>query len=146
MTEDPIDHRSIAVQTFNDTWELISKQDRSDAQTEEMIHMAHASAWHWSRVEARTPINLAVAAWQLSRVYALAGSPERSRHYGQQSLDLALEHGLGAHTSWRTGMRRSPGLPPQEDNETPASAMSRRPGPRPTGSSPTSTGGRSSTT
>jgi len=36
MTEGPIDHRSIAVQRFNDTWELISQQDRSHTETEEI--------------------------------------------------------------------------------------------------------------
>ncbi|MFQ5968057.1 MAG: hypothetical protein ACE5MI_10665 [Acidimicrobiia bacterium] len=46
-------------------------------------------------MEHHTPTNLSVGAWQLARVYALAGLPERARHYGQQSLDLARDNDLG---------------------------------------------------
>ena len=92
---DPIPHRRIAADAFNRTWELIDKQDRSRDETELMIHTAHTSAWHWQQFADHTPTNLSVGAWQLSRVYALAGLPDRARHYGQQSLDLARHNELG---------------------------------------------------
>ena len=96
MDSDPTSHRRIAADAFNRTWELIDKQDRTADEVELMIHMAHASAWHWQQYPEHTPTNLSVGAWQLSRVYALAGLADRARHYGQQSLDLALDNELGA--------------------------------------------------
>ncbi len=93
MSEVP--HRQIAVETFNSTWELIDLRERTPDQTEEMIHRSHASFWHWSQVEEHTATNLSVGAWQLARVYALAGAAERALHYAQQSLDLARDNELG---------------------------------------------------
>ena len=40
--------------------------------------MSHASFWHWNQVEDHTPLNIAIGTWQLARVYAVAGLPERA--------------------------------------------------------------------
>jgi hypothetical protein len=39
-----------AVDLYNSTWTLLEKPDRTPAETDEMIHRAHASRWHWARV------------------------------------------------------------------------------------------------
>src|SRR3954468_10384571 len=51
-------HRRSGVDLFNYTWTLIEKADRTEAETDEMIHAAHASRWHWARAEGSTIANL----------------------------------------------------------------------------------------
>jgi ATP/maltotriose-dependent transcriptional regulator MalT len=87
-------HHRFAVECFNGVWDLLEKEDRSDDDLAEMIHMAHASLWHWRRSEHGDPQHFAVGAWQLSRVYAVAGHPEEARRYGDESLLLCRQHEL----------------------------------------------------
>ena len=49
--------------------------------TEEMISLAHASAWHWTRRDDVRPKNRAIGVWQLSRVYAEAGRYDEAERY-----------------------------------------------------------------
>lgn len=87
-------HHRFAVECFNGTWELLEKKDRSEDETAEMIHMAHASLWHWRSSERGQPRQFAVGAWQLSRVYAVAGLAEPARRYGEESRSLCRQHEL----------------------------------------------------
>ena len=89
-------HHRFGVECFNGAWDLLEKEDRSEDETAEMIHMAHASLWHWRRSEHGDPQHFAVGTWQLSRVYAVAGMPEQARRYGQESLLLCRHHDLPA--------------------------------------------------
>src|SRR5207247_1686951 len=43
-------HRRMAVQLFNSTWDLMAKKRRTKDEDDRMIHMAHASRYHWSVV------------------------------------------------------------------------------------------------
>jgi hypothetical protein len=62
-------HRRLGVDLFNHTWTLIEKPDRTAAETDEMIHAAHASRYHWSK--AGTTVNLGRGEWQIARVYSV---------------------------------------------------------------------------
>jgi len=55
------DHRQLAVDLFNHTWELLDKSERTQAEADEMIHAAHASRYHWGL--AGTAVNLARGEW-----------------------------------------------------------------------------------
>jgi DNA-binding transcriptional MerR regulator len=68
---DAATHRQLGVDLYNSTWTLIEKADRTPSETDEMIHRAHASRWHWAR--AGTDVNLARGEWLCSRVYATLG-------------------------------------------------------------------------
>ena len=46
-------HRRLGVALFNHVWTLLEQPDRTPAQTDEMIHAAHASRCHWSRARRR---------------------------------------------------------------------------------------------
>ena len=48
----------------------------------------------WSKVG--KPLNFARAEWQLARVYAVAGLPERARHHGQHCLEICQANRLGS--------------------------------------------------
>jgi len=40
-----MNHRKMAVDYFNSTWDLMNRADRSEEDTLKMIHMAHASRY-----------------------------------------------------------------------------------------------------
>ncbi|HEU5006005.1 MAG TPA: helix-turn-helix domain-containing protein [Jatrophihabitantaceae bacterium] len=90
---DPEDERRLAAALFNGTWQLLEKAERTRAEDDEMLHMAHASRHHWGVVG--QPVNLARGEWQCSRVYAVLGRPEPCLHHAQRVLDLCTEHGMG---------------------------------------------------
>jgi hypothetical protein len=83
-------HRKLSASCFNRTWDWIRKPDRTEAETEEMIHAAHASAWHWLQRPDNAPKRRSVGCWLLSRVYALAGRPEEARRYAHAAAAAAM--------------------------------------------------------
>lgn len=88
-------HRTFSVEAFNSAWDYIEKGDRSDGDVEEMISLAHASAWHWNQRPDVSPKNRSISAWQLSRVYAEAGRYDESERYARRSLDIAETGDVG---------------------------------------------------
>lgn len=86
--------RSLAAELFNRVWELMEKPDRSQRETDLMIHAAHASRYHWEKEGDAT--NHARGEWQVSRAYAVAGRPEPSLHHARRCLEIAERSSLGA--------------------------------------------------
>jgi hypothetical protein len=84
---DPATHRQIGIDLYNATWALLEKPDRTADETDEVIHRAHASRWHWARVG--TSLNLARGEWLCSRVYAVLGRAEPALWHAQRSVALA---------------------------------------------------------
>ena len=62
-------HREEAVKCFNGTWDLIDNKNRTHADDVNMIHMAHASRYHWGQIG--TALEFSRGEWQISRVYSL---------------------------------------------------------------------------
>ncbi|MFB3098684.1 MAG: hypothetical protein ACE1ZX_01445, partial [Acidimicrobiia bacterium] len=62
---------------------------------EEMIALAHASAWHWSQRQDVRPKNLSISAWQLARVYTEAGRYEEAERYANRSLEISKSGDVG---------------------------------------------------
>lgn len=93
-TEEPLDHRKVAVSQFNRTWELLDQDVRSHEERAEMLTAAFTSRYHWREVG--EPRNYAVSDWQVSRVAAVLGYPDLAEEYGQRSLEVASRHRLGA--------------------------------------------------
>jgi len=87
------DHKALGVDYFNGTWDLLEKQDRSRADDDRMLHMAHASRFHWGEVG--EPINFARGEWQVSRVYAVLGRSEPAVFHGRRSLEICQANGIG---------------------------------------------------
>lgn len=86
-------HRRFAVNCFNYAWELIEQPERSPEEDEVMIHVAHASLWHWSRHEDCSGRNRAIGYWLLARVYVLARRPEEARRYARLCLSYSRDEG-----------------------------------------------------
>jgi tetratricopeptide (TPR) repeat protein len=77
-------HRKIAATCFNQAWDYLEMKDRSEEDERQMLHLAHASRYHWGVVG--TPRNRAVADWQLSRIYADLGQPQLALQFAKSCL------------------------------------------------------------
>ena len=87
------DERKLAADLFNGVWSLMETEDRTRAQDDRMLHMAHASRYHWEQVG--NPANLARGEWQCSRVYAVLGRAEPCLHHARRVLEICEEYGIG---------------------------------------------------
>lgn len=85
-------HEAFSGGCFNKCWTLIEKADRSPEDVEDMLLLAQASLWHWKQRNDYRPMNLSVAYWQLSRVYALAGHYNMARLFGDKCLIVSKDN------------------------------------------------------
>ena len=79
-------HRKTAASCFNLAWDYLEKEDLDPKEQEEMLHLAHASRYHWGILGG--PRQQAVGDWQLARVYAAVGAPDLSLQFALSSLSL----------------------------------------------------------
>lgn len=93
MTLDADGHRATAVSLFNDVWSLLGQSGRTPEDDDRMLHMAHASRYHWGQVG--TAVNLVRGEWQCSRVYAELGRGEPALHHARRALALCRDAGIG---------------------------------------------------
>ena len=73
---DPVTERALAISLYNQAKALLRNASRTSEQDLEMIHMAHASGHHWSKVG--NVQNFAIGEWLCSRVYAHVNQPQAS--------------------------------------------------------------------
>ena len=95
---DAATQRRLGVELYNSTWTLIEKPDRTPAETDEMIHRAHASRWHWARVG--QSVNLARGEWLCSRVYATLGRGEPALWHARRCVEINEALGADAREPW----------------------------------------------
>ena len=84
-------HERFSAECFNACWELIEKDERTPEDDEEMLNLAHASAWHWSKRPDFTPSKRVIALWQLSRVNSLLGQGEVALGHAARALEAARD-------------------------------------------------------
>ena len=91
--EEPLEfHRETAKKCFNETWDYLEKKNRTADDELQMLHLAHAGRYHWSVVG--TDRNLAVADWQVSRVYTAINEPRLALSFATASLERMQKRGL----------------------------------------------------
>ncbi|MCF7801927.1 MAG: hypothetical protein K9N34_07905 [Candidatus Marinimicrobia bacterium] len=86
-------HKALGITLFNQTWDLIEKPDRTPDEEADMIHMAHASAFHWRQVG--TELNFARSEWQISHVYGILERGEPAIYHAARCLKLCQENQIG---------------------------------------------------
>jgi hypothetical protein len=86
----PEEQRTLAIQLYNTTWDLIDKPDRTRDEDDEMLHRAHASRYLWGGVG--TAANRARGEWICSRVYTVLGRAEPALHHARRCLELVEAH------------------------------------------------------
>ena len=89
------DHRRLGVDTFNHVWTLLGRERLTPDEHDELLHEAHASAYHWLKAPECTPENRARSEWLCSRVYALLGRAEPALHHARRCLAVCEQHAIG---------------------------------------------------
>jgi hypothetical protein len=82
-----LDHRALGVELYNDAWRLLERE-RTPEEDDELLHQAHASAYHWLRAPECEPKNRARSEWLCSRVYAVLGRAEPALHHAERCLAI----------------------------------------------------------
>jgi hypothetical protein len=85
------EERQRGVALFNGTWELIESRANDDR----MLHMAHASRYHWGQAPECRPENLARGEWLVSRVYCVLGRGEPALWHAERCLEHVEDAGVG---------------------------------------------------
>ncbi|MGE3955760.1 MAG: hypothetical protein AB7H96_03505 [Vicinamibacterales bacterium] len=79
-----------AVACNNRAWALVEQPDRSPGEVHELLHTAHAAAWHWGRVG--TPLQEARAHMLLGMAHALVGEGTLGLRYAMLAFNYFNEH------------------------------------------------------
>jgi hypothetical protein len=90
---DPLEERRLASELFTLTWDYLGLASRTASEDDLMIHVAHASRWHWGR--AGGPEQWAIGDWLCSRVYAVLDRGEPALYHAQRCLAVCEEHRIG---------------------------------------------------
>ena len=94
---EPEAHRQLGVDLYNKTWTLMRQSDRTPRDDDELLHCAHASAYHWLQVG--TTANRARSEWLCSRVYTVLALPEPALRHARRCLAL-VESAPGEMEDW----------------------------------------------
>jgi len=82
--------RWFAIESNNIAWTLAEDPARTPAQRQEMLHAAHASAFHWSRIGSE--LNKARADMLLGLVHALLGNGPLAMTHARRSFEYISSH------------------------------------------------------
>lgn len=82
-------HQKLAVDLFNQSWDLLLKQDRTADETAALIDMVHASLWHWRQIG--QPINILRGKWMICHVYTLLEHKEEALYHANEVMRLKDE-------------------------------------------------------
>jgi hypothetical protein len=86
----PEEQRALGGELFNRTYALMEKADRTPDEETEMLHCAHASAYHWAQVG--TAANRSRSEWQCSRDYAVLGWVEPALQHARRCHEIVQAH------------------------------------------------------
>lgn len=79
--------KNLAKSLFNSCWKLMDKPARTTEEDAEMIHLTHASRWHWGNVGGIQ--ERAIGEWQCARVHAILGNGRVALLHATLSAQLA---------------------------------------------------------
>ena len=87
---DSIEHRPLAVATYNACWVLLEKTQRTADEDAELLTNAFASRYHWSQLALGQ--NMIIADWMVSRAAAATGNGELAVSFAQRANDATDEN------------------------------------------------------
>jgi hypothetical protein len=101
MVEEPIDgqvgwHRQVAVETFNQAWELLETPVRSPERDRALLGLAFTSRYHWGVVGGDE--EHMVGDWMIAHVASILGLGSLAERYASSALDTCRVNGW---TDWR---------------------------------------------
>ena len=112
----PAVHQRFAPACFNRAWELLDKKDRTPAEQEELLVVAHASLWHWLQRPEATQENLAVGHWLVSRVSAVVGCRDSALQHAERSLERSRNLSPFSVAYAYEALARAGAMPNSSDN------------------------------
>jgi len=83
-------HRYFAVEANQRVWTLLAKKNRTSEESDEMLHAAHTSYYHW--LVAGNVTNQQRAEWLLYRVYSELELFKRAAYHARRCHDLTQRH------------------------------------------------------
>jgi hypothetical protein len=82
-------HQQLAVQLFNQSWDILLKQERSRKDEDLLVNMVHASLYHWRQIG--QPINILRGEWMIAHVYTILGHKEEALYHAENVMTLKDE-------------------------------------------------------
>jgi hypothetical protein len=79
-------HRHFAQSTNGRVWELLQKPSRTQMEDDEMLHAAHACAYHWKF--AGTAVHQQRGEWLISHVHVVLGHGNEALRHAQRCFEL----------------------------------------------------------
>ena len=83
-----MNERQLGVDLYNATWRLMESREDDEL----MLHMAHASAYHWRQAAECEPKNRARSEWLCSRVYTVLGRAEPALYHAKRCIEVCRAH------------------------------------------------------
>ncbi|MEM9633456.1 MAG: hypothetical protein AAGA50_19145 [Pseudomonadota bacterium] len=85
-----VDHKALAISLNQRIWFLLEKKDRTAEESDEMVHVAHASLWHW--LQAGGPLQKQRGEWIIGRVYVVLEVAGAALRHAERTFDLTERH------------------------------------------------------
>jgi tetratricopeptide (TPR) repeat protein len=85
-------HHYMGIEMNIQTWNLLSKGDRTEQDDVRMINFAHASLYHWKFSSKFEPINAQRGEWLISRVYAALGKGDKALSHANETMRFTIEN------------------------------------------------------
>lgn len=82
-------HQQLGVDLFNQSWDILLKENRGREDEDKLLNMVHASLYHWRQVGA--PINILRGEWMICHVYTLLEHKESALYHAENVLRLMEE-------------------------------------------------------
>jgi hypothetical protein len=79
-------HKYFAQSTNGRVWDLLQKPHRTEAENDEMLHAAHACAYHWQF--AGTAVHRQRGEWLISHVQVVLGHGNEALRHAQRCFEL----------------------------------------------------------
>ncbi len=92
----PTEHRKLAIEANNSTWEFLDCEpgSLSALDNEEMTRRAYAAAYHWSRAENATVINEVRASWLIAKVWIHQSRGDIALPISIRCIDMCLANNI----------------------------------------------------
>ena len=92
----PAEHRKLAIDANNSTWEFLEREpgSLSALDSEEMTRRAYAAAYHWSRAENATVINEIRASWLIAKVWIHQSRGDLALPISIRCIDMCLANNI----------------------------------------------------
>jgi len=92
----PVEHRKLAIEANNSTWEFLDCElgSLSELDSEEMTRRAYAAAYHWSRAENATVINEIRASWLIAKVWIHQSRGDIALAVSNRCIELCLANNV----------------------------------------------------